>query len=242
MQAHVDPVRLRYFRSRLRHWFRAHGRDLPWRRTCDPYRILLSEIMLQQTQVSRVAQVYEQFLAAYPRIEDVAAAPLRDIRRITDPLGHKVRGRQIKRIADEVVRHRAGRVPDTMPGLLELPGVGRYTAGAVMTFAHGRPTPIVDTNVDRVLGRWFAGAFPVDEAAGPRARRLWALSAALLPRSGDGWEINQALMDFGATVCPARRPRCEECPMRRRCHHVRSHATTTEADIVVWSEDCPGAS
>ena len=239
MQARVDPTRLRYFRRRLRHWFRANGRDLPWRRTRDPYRILVSEIMLQQTQVPRVTQVYEQFLAAYPRIEDVAAAPLPEVRRITDPLGYTVRGRQIKRIADEVVRYRAGRVPDTMPELLALPGVGRYTAGAVMTFAHGRPTPIVDTNVARVLGRWFAGALPADEPAGPRSRRLWALSAALLPRRGDGWEINQALMDFGAQVCPARRPRCDDCPLRRRCHHVRPGAAAAEADIVLWSERAP---
>ena len=130
MRARVDPARLRYYRQRLREWFREHGRDLPWRRTRDPYRILISEIMLQQTQVSRVAEVYEEFLDAYPRIEDVASAPLREVRKITDPLGYKARGRYIKRIADEVVEYNAGRIPDTVPELMGLPGVGRYTARA----------------------------------------------------------------------------------------------------------------
>ena len=217
MRARVDPVRLRYYRRRLRAWFGEHGRDLPWRHTQDPYRILVSEIMLQQTQVPRVAEVYEEFVAAYPSIDDVAQADLTDVRRITDPLGYKARGGYIKRLADEVVEYRAGRVPDTVPELMQLPGVGRYTAGAVMTFAHGRATPIVDTNVARVLGRWFADSLPPGDSDGRRDKRLWALSAALLPSRGPGlrrgaWEINQGLMDFGSQVCVARKPRCERLP------------------------------
>jgi A/G-specific adenine glycosylase len=229
LRATVDPGRLRYYRHGLRAWFREHGRDLPWRRTNDPYRILVSEIMLQQTQAPRVAEVYEEFVQTYPRIEDVAEARLRDVRRITDPLGYKARGGYIKRIADEAVAYRAGRLPESVPELMQLPGVGCYTAGAVMTFAHGRATPIVDTNVARVLSRWFADAFPADDSDSRREKRLWALAAALLPSRGPGyqrvgWEINQALMDLGAQLCVARRPRCGDCPLRRRCHYRRRPA------------------
>lgn len=236
MHARVDPTRLRYYRRRLRDWFRANGRDLPWRRTRDPYRILISEIMLQQTQVPRVAEVYEEFLDAYPRIEDVAGAPLREVRQITDPIGYKARGGYIKRIADEVVGYHAGKLPDSVPALMALPGVGRYTAGAVMTFAHGKATPIVDTNVARVLSRWFGDALPATDSDGERNKRLWALSAALLPRQGDGWEINQGLMDFGAQICVARKPRCAACPVRRRCHYPPRSRAAKEPAIVEWSE------
>lgn len=240
MRAVVDPGRLRYYRRGLRGWFRAHGRDLPWRRTRDPYRILVSEIMLQQTQVPRVAAVYEQFVQAYPRIEDVARAPEREVRRITDPLGYKARGGYIKRIAEEAVQYHAGRIPDSLPELMQLPGVGRYTAGAVMTFAHGRATPIVDTNVDRVLSRWFSDCFPADDSAGRREKRLWALAQSLLPGRGPdhqrvGWEINQALMDLGAQICVARRPRCERCPLRRRCHFP-ARERPAEPELIQWFE------
>ncbi len=240
MRAQVDPVRLRYYRRRLRAWFREHGRDLPWRHTRDPYRILVSEIMLQQTQVPRVAEVYEEFVAAYPRIDDVARADLTDVRRITDPLGYKARGGYIKRLADEVVEYRAGRVPDSVPELMQLPGVGRYTAGAVMTFAHGRATPIVDTNVARVLGRWFADCLPPGDTPAQHDKRLWALAAALLPRRGrdlqrGGWELNSGLMDFGAKICVARRPRCGVCPLRRRCHYP-PRRRPPEPEVVVWLE------
>ncbi|MEE9277206.1 MAG: A/G-specific adenine glycosylase [Dehalococcoidia bacterium] len=235
MQARIDPTRLRYFRTRLRRWFGEYGRDLPWRRTRDPYRILVSEIMLQQTQAPRVAEVYTEFLERFPTIDDVADARLRDVKKITDPLGYKVRGKWIKQIADEVVTYRAGQVPDSVDELMELPGVGRYTAGAIMTFAHGLPTPILDTNVARVLSRWFAGALPVDEPEGRRERRLWALAAAVLP-NGDGWTINQGLMDFGAQVCVARTPLCADCPVRRRCHYPRQDGGAAERGIVQWRE------
>ena len=238
IQARVDAGRLRYYRRGLRRWFTAHGRDLPWRRTRDPYRITVSEIMLQQTQVPRVAEVYEAFLDQFPSVTDVAAAPLRDVTRITDPLGYKVRGRWIKQIADEVVQYHAGQFPDTVEDLMQLPGVGRYTAGAIMTFAHERPAPILDTNVARVLGRWFSGALPPDDAEGRRQRRLWALAEAILPQR-DGWTINQGLMDFGAQVCVARSPRCSTCPLRRRCHSVRPDGGRGEAGIVRWL-DGPG--
>jgi len=238
IEAHIDPTRLRYVRRTLRRWFAAHGRDLPWRRTRDPYRIMVSEILLQQTQVPRVADVYEQFLAEFPTIERVAAAPLKDVKRITDPLGYKIRGTWIKQIADEVVTYRAGQMPETREELQALPGVGRYTAGAIMTFAHEVPTPIVDTNVARVLSRWFGGALPRRDSSSQRSHRLWALAEAVLPQgngaASSGWSINQALMDFGAQVCTARNPRCDTCPFRRRCHDVRDDGGRGERAVVRW--------
>ncbi len=238
MDARVDPVRLRYYRTTLRRWFARHGRDLPWRRTTDPFHILVSEILLQQTQVPRVAEVYPAFLDRFPTLHAVAEAPLAEVKAITDPLGYKVRGTWIKRIADQAVTVHAGRLPDDLAGLLALPGIGRYTAGAVLTFAYGTPAPILDTNVARVLSRWFAGTLPDHDTAAMRNQRLWALASALLPRRGasrrSAWSINQGLMDFGAQICTARAPRCDVCPVQRRCHAVRPDGGAAESHLVAW--------
>jgi A/G-specific adenine glycosylase len=202
----VTPSRIRTFRRHVLGWYGAHGRDLPWRRTQDPYAILVSEILLHQTQVKRVAPVYEAFLRRYPTAAELARTPLREIRELTDPLGYKVRGRWLKAAAREVTRR--GAFPATLVELQELPGVGRYTAGAVMSFAHGKDAPILDTNVARLLTRYFGAA--------PSRARLWRLAAQVIPR-GQGHRINQALMDLGALLCVARRPRCAQCPLRRAC-------------------------
>jgi A/G-specific adenine glycosylase len=199
---------------------------------------MVSEIMLHQTQVQRVEEVYTDFLERFPTVQDVAAASIKDVKAVTDPLGYKRRGGYIKQIADEVVEYGAGEFPRTVEGLMELPGIGRYTAGAIMTFAHESPTPILDTNVARVLSRWFAGTLPATDSEGQRTKRLWALATAIVPTSGrsreSGWTINQALMDLGAQLCPARRPKCDDCPMRRRCHHPRADGGAAEAEIVTW--------
>jgi A/G-specific adenine glycosylase len=238
LQAQIDPTRLRYYRTTLRRWFDAQGRDLPWRRTRDPYRIMVSEIMLHQTQVPRVASVYNEFIDRFPSLQDVADASLDEVKAITDPLGYKRRGGYIKQIADEVVEYRAGEFPRSVEGLMELPGIGRYTAGAIMTFAHEEPAPILDTNVARVLGRWFAGALPPDEGETPRRHRLWALAGALVPQTANarhsGWTINQALMDLGAQLCSARSPSCDDCPLRRRCHHAQPDRAQRESEIVIF--------
>ena len=143
---------------------------------------MVSEILLQQTQVKRVIEVYENFLIEFPTIETVAIARLDDVKRITDPLGYKIRGSWIKQIADDAVNERSGSLPHTLEGLLMLPGIGRYTAGAIMTFAYQVPTPILDTNISRVLGRWFAGDLPVRDSRALRNQRLWALAESLLPK------------------------------------------------------------
>lgn len=166
--------------------------------------------MLQQTQVSRVIPKYREFLRTYPSLESLARASTREVREIWSPLGYNIRPVRLRNIARTVVRKHGGRLPDTREGLLNLDGIGAYTAGALLTFAHGKPAPILDTNVRRVLRRVLYR----DRAVADRI--LWKVAGQLLPRD-DGYDFNQALMDFGATVCTARAPRCAACPMRSIC-------------------------
>jgi A/G-specific adenine glycosylase len=210
----VDAQRLGDLRTRLIAWFSNEGRVLPWRETRDPYAILVSEILLHQTTVATVSPVYERFLARFPTVSDLAQAPLDEIKAITDPLGYKVRGSWLSAIARAVVRDYDGRVPDTLEALMSLPGVGRYTAGAVLAFAYGRAAGILDTNVARVMARLFR----IGESPGgaERLHRLWALAEAVVPET-DPWRFNQGLMDLGATVCRARKPACLTCPLAELC-------------------------
>jgi A/G-specific adenine glycosylase len=212
------PGRYLRFRRLLVRWYRRHGRDLPWRRTRDPYRVLVSEIMLQQTQVSRVEAYYHRFLERFPSVRDLAAAPPRAVRESWEGLGYYRRAANLHLLAREVVRERDGRIPADPAELVRLPGVGRYTAGAVASFAYERPAAAVDTNVARVIRR----AFHVSRGrSSPRAaadRRIWETAAALLPRRGKAaWTFNQAIMELGAVVCTARIAKCGECPVKREC-------------------------
>ncbi|HXE57657.1 MAG TPA: hypothetical protein VNK43_06625 [Gemmatimonadales bacterium] len=214
----APAAELARFRRRLIRWFRRHGRDLPWRRTRDPYRILVSEFMLQQTQVSRVEGYYRRFLERYPTIHDLAAAPAAAVRETWEGLGYYRRAANLHRLAQEVVRERGGRIPADPAELRRLPGVGRYTAGAVAAFAFERPAAAVDTNVARVIRRAF---HPRLRARGAE-RVIWDTAARLVPRRGpSAWAFNQAIMELGALVCTARRARCEACPVRRSCRTGR---------------------
>lgn len=201
------------FRRRLVHWFRLHGRDLPWRRTRDPYHIAVSEFMLQQTQVSRVEQYYGRFLQQYPTIRDLAVAAPDQVRESWEGLGYYRRAVNLHRLAVAVVEERDGDMPTSVEDLSRLPGVGRYTAGAIASFAFEQSEPAVDTNVARVIRRAFFS---------PRARvgekRVWALARELVPRKGaPAWSFNQAIMELGAMVCTARVARCPVCPVRSAC-------------------------
>jgi A/G-specific adenine glycosylase len=197
------------FRRKLSAWYRTAGRDLPWRRTRDPYRVLVSEFMLQQTQVSRVLGYYDRFLRRYPTVEALARARPRAVREAWDGLGYYRRAANLHRLATEVVRRHAGTIPANAEALRRLPGVGPYTAGAVAAFAFEQPVPAVDTNVARVLGRVF----------GCRTAKTTSRAAQLLqPRRGkSAWSFNQALMELGALVCTARAPKCARCPVNRLC-------------------------
>jgi A/G-specific adenine glycosylase len=204
------------FQRRLLAWYRVHGRDLPWRRTRNPYRVLVSEIMLQQTQVERVLPKYREFLDHYPTLESLARARVGDVRRLWYPLGYNIRPVRLHTIARETVARYRGRLPDDAETLRALPGIGRYTAGAVLSFAYGRDTAVLDTNVRRVLGRVFLGPRRTARVRGEKA--YWDLAEALVP-AGRGYDFNQALMDFGAIWCSPRRPRCRPCPMKSFCAH-----------------------
>jgi A/G-specific adenine glycosylase len=206
------------FKRRLLKWFRAAGRDLPWRRTRDPYHVLVSEFMLQQTQVARVTEYYPRFLDRFPTIERLAGANPRRVREAWEGLGYYRRAANLHRLARTVVRDHDGTLPDDPTVLATLPGVGPYTAGAVASFAFEKRAAAVDTNVARVLGRAFGvnGKRGTPTAASDRA--TWDLARRLLPkRSPTAWEFNQALMDLGARHCTARRPNCPACPVRPAC-------------------------
>ena len=210
----LAPKTVRAFQTRLLDWFKHHGRDLPWRSTRDPYKILVSEIMLQQTQVDRVLDYYGRFLREYPSIQDLAAAGRSAVRESWDGLGYYARARHLHATARRVVKRHAGEFPRTLDQLMDLPGIGRYTAGAVASFAFGESAPILDTNVRRVLTRVFVRRRPSRQAA--LDRRLWMLAELLIP-CGKAWEFNQALMDFGALMCTARNPRCSDCRLGELC-------------------------
>jgi A/G-specific adenine glycosylase len=211
----IDPSRRREFSRRLRTWFRKHGRDLPWRRTRDPYRVLVSELMLQQTQVSRVVDYYERFLARFPTLDHVAEAPSRAVLALWSGLGYYARARNLHALARHVTRD-GGPIPADPAELRSLPGVGAYTAGAVASFAYERRAALVDTNVARVLHRAF---FPTLDPKSAKGRRMgWLTAEQLLPRSGRAvWTHNQALMELGALVCTARVRHCSRCPVARAC-------------------------
>jgi A/G-specific adenine glycosylase len=208
------PARVarRTFQRRLLSWYRRHRRDLPWRKTTDPYHILVSEIMLQQTQVDRVVPKYHEFLSRYPTFEALARARVREVTRAWYPLGYNIRPVRLHSIACETVKRYGGRLPDEPEQLLQFKGIGRYTAGAIAAFAYGKATPILDTNVARVLHRIFLK----NGDAKKQLTRLWALSEALIPKKA-AYDFNQGLMDFGAMVCTAKRPLCPACPMKRLC-------------------------
>jgi A/G-specific adenine glycosylase len=204
---------VRQFRRRLIAWFRRHGRDLPWRRTRDPYHVVVSEFMLQQTQVSRVEQFYHRFLGQYPTIRDLAVAAPAQVRESWEGLGYYRRAANLHRLAVTVVEERDGVMPATVAELERLPGVGRYTAGAVASFAFEQSEPAVDTNVARVIRRVF-----FSPRSRPMDRSVWELARTLVPRPGrPAWSFNQAIMELGAVVCTARVARCSRCPVRSVC-------------------------
>ena len=189
-------------------WSRRNRRDLPWRRTRDPWAILVSEVMLQQTQIARVAPRYQAFLAAFPTPSACAAAPVAAVIRAWEGLGYNRRAVQLHRCAQQVVERHGGCLPEDLSALLELPGVGPYTARAVLVFAYEHDAGVVDTNVGRVLARWQGRRLGPAEAQA-------AADEAVPP--GEGWAWNQALFDFAAGVCTRRTPRCDQCPVYSAC-------------------------
>lgn len=208
-----SPQTIADVRERLLSWWHANRRDLPWRRTRDPYRILVSEVMLQQTQVDRVIPYYHQWLKRFPNIEELATAPAADVIRLWAGLGYNRRAVNLQRTAQAVVE-RGGAFPEDVEALKALPGIGPYTAGAIACFAFERNVPFIDTNMRRVLHRVFLGPDIPKPLANDR--EITALAAAVIP-PGDGWNWNQGLIEFGALQCTARKPLCVICPLQQVC-------------------------
>ena len=195
-------------------WFARHGRNLPWRRTRDPYAILVSEFMLQQTQVVTVLDYYRRWLERFPTLQALADAPQEEVLRQWEGLGYYARARNLHRAAQIIRDEQGGKFPGTLERIAALPGVGRYTAGAVFSFAYDLPAPIVDANIARVLSRIIHLRIPVDTTPGQAA--LWTTAEELLPVENVRL-YNNALMELGATVCRARAPQCLVCPVLSFC-------------------------
>jgi A/G-specific adenine glycosylase len=209
-----DTGQRRRFRQRLLSWYRRHGRDLPWRKTDDPYHILVSEIMLQQTQVDRVLPKYAEWLDKYPSFDALAVAPEHEVTKTWYPLGYNIRPKRLQSIAREAVANYGGSLPSDEETLLSFKGIGAYTAGAIRSFAFRQRAAILDTNVARVLFRVFVAKG--DAKSHAMKQHLWTLSETLVPMR-EVFDFNQALMDFGAMVCVARNPKCLVCPMAKDC-------------------------
>jgi A/G-specific adenine glycosylase len=214
-----DSAWLREFRRRLRAWYGQHARELPWRGTRDPYAVWLSEIMLQQTQVETVKPYFQRFLTALPTIRGLADADEQQVLRLWEGLGYYRRARQLHQAARRIVADHGGRFPCDPQAVQRLPGIGRYTAGAILSIAFDQRRPILEANTVRVFSRLLAYEGPTTTSAGQKL--LWAAAEAVLP-SRDVGRFNQALMELGSEVCRARGPACEVCPAAGLCHaHLR---------------------
>lgn len=199
----------RVFVRKLLIWYKKAARELPWRDTRNPYAILVSEFMLQQTQVSRVLEYFPRFMARFPTIDALARSRPKAVMEQWDGLGYYARASNLHALARVVRTTMAGRLPDSPEELQKLPGVGRYTAGAVACFAYEKAVPAVDTNVKRVLSRAF------------KPKDVWKLAQRIMPRDGKrAWQFNQAMMELGALVCTARVPKCQDCPVKNHCRYT----------------------
>jgi A/G-specific adenine glycosylase len=216
----LDQVSISIFQKQLLHWYTQYGRDLPWRHTHNPYHILVSEIMLQQTQVDRVIPKYHDWLKTYPTFAALAIAPLEDITRLWRPLGYNIRPVRLHHIAQLVMKKYHGILPNTYDELIALPGVGPYTAGAILSFAFSQDAPIVDTNIQRVLLR--LEGITEDPKRAVIKKRIWHLAKEMLPK-GKAYVFNQAFIDFGALICTARNPHCTPCFFNSNCLSKMQH-------------------
>ncbi len=202
------------FQKQLLAWYKKNARDLPWRRTSDPYKIWISEIMLQQTQVQTVIPYYERWLKRFPDIKGLAKAPEAEVMKHWAGLGYYRRARMIHEAAKFVVEKKQGEFPGNAKELLALPGIGRYTAGAVASIAYGEKTPVLDGNVIRILTR--LAAIKEDIGKPKTIEKLWELAGSLVPKSNPG-DFNQAMMELGATLCTPQNPACLLCPVMNFC-------------------------
>jgi len=213
--------------SRIERWYLANARDLPWRREPyfrDAYCVYVSEIMLQQTQVKTVIPYWERWMQHFPTIASLAVADEQRVLKLWEGLGYYTRARNLQKAARIICEKHSARFPRAFDDILALPGIGRYTAGAIASIAYGDPTPILDGNVIRVLSRQFA--IEGDPKSSANQTRLWYLSTQLVTASNSPSALNQGLMELGATICTPREPQCRACPIRRTCEAFRLNRVT----------------
>ena len=221
------------FSKPLLDWFRANQADLPWRGNPSPYGVWLAEIMLQQTQVEAVIPFYERFLRAFPTVDALAAAPLDAVLKLWEGLGYYSRARSLHRAAGIIVATYGGNLPTDADELLKLPGIGRYTAGAIASIAFGQAAPVLDGNVTRIITRVLDWDDDITQSA--TRKRLWATAAAWLPSEYAG-DYNQALMELGQKVCRPKNPHCGACPIQAHC---RAYGAGTQASRPVRTQRAP---
>lgn len=214
MKGFTEKERIKFFQIRLLQWYTRHGRLLPWRNTRDPYHILVSEIMLHQTQVNRVLPKYLKWLRVYPTFESLAETPLNKVKDLWFPLGYNIRPERLQNIAKLVVNKFNGSLPQSLDELMAFNGIGRYTAGAILSFAFHKDAPIVDTNVRRLTQRVFG--IQGNYSRIKTRKRIWQLARTMIP-AGKAYIFNQAILDFGALVCMARNPVCFTCFIKDYC-------------------------
>ncbi len=218
----MTPKQAKAFRRKLLAWYRKHRRDLPWRamngRPVNPYHVLLSEAMLQQTQVATVVPYFHRFVEAFPTVQTLAEADEQQVLTLWQGLGYYRRARNLHAAAKAVIADHGGHVPAAVNDLLKLPGVGRYTAGAIASIAHGTKAAVVDGNVERVFARLMLIEKPINTPA--TKKMVWSIAEELVPKSSPG-DYNQALMELGATICTPKPPKCFVCPVREHCRAVQ---------------------
>lgn len=213
--AHFEEAKLNWFRYQLAIWAEHHLRDFPWRRTKDPYAIFVAEFLLQKTGAATVAPIYKAFLSQYPTLNTLASAPVTEVAHLLQPLGLHFRAERLCQSVQILVESYEGKIPNTETQLLALPGVGKYTARAICANAFGQPLAVLDTNVARILERFFGLQ---GGRVKSRCKILWEAAEQAAPQT-DVSKWNLALLDFGAMVCTAKNPRCTQCPLQQQCSY-----------------------
>jgi A/G-specific adenine glycosylase len=220
----LDTSKIRWFRSRLKDWGRENRRDFPWRRTSEPYAILVAELLLQKTAAATVAPIFQELLDRYPTLADLAAAPAGEITSLLQPLGLFSRTEKLLEAVQVLLENYNGEIPSTEAELLQLPGVGKYIARSVCAHAFGQPAAVLDVNVVRILERFFG----IDGGrVKSRSPELWEAADRVAP-DGEVGAWNLSLLDFGAAVCTAKNPRCGECPLQQRCGYYQFEGGTSQ--------------
>ncbi|MEC4895277.1 MAG: A/G-specific adenine glycosylase [Oscillatoria sp. PMC 1051.18] len=216
----LPEKQIQWFRSQLQTWSIANFRDFPWRRTADPYAIFIAELLLQKTDATTAEKIYETFLTRYPSPKAIATAKIEEIARLLTPLGLHFRAERLHRACQMILEKHDGKIPATETELLELPGVGKYTARSICTNAFKQPLAVLDTNVARIIERFFSIK---GNRVKSRCKVLWGIAEILAPNTNvDSW--NLTLIDFGAATCTASRPCCQNCPLQQECNYAKINA------------------